>query len=114
MATLITLKREVESETKTHLQITFAGAAEAHLLAQEIGGAGIGVILRPVRPFPYTWKSRRILAGPPLTEENAAATLIRHNVTVGIGIEESWSARNIRFDAGWVRILFPFRILFVD
>ncbi|KAF9450409.1 composite domain of metallo-dependent hydrolase [Macrolepiota fuliginosa MF-IS2] len=102
MATLITLKREVESETKTPLQVTFIGAAEAHLLAKEIGEAGIGVVLRPVRPFPATWKSRRILPGPPLTAENAASTLIRHNVTVGIGIEESWSARNIRFDAGWV------------
>jgi len=102
MATLITLKREIESNTGTHIQFTFTTAAEAHLLAKEIGEAGVGVILRPVRPFPHTWKSRRILPGPPLTEENAAVTLRRHNVTVGIGIEESWSARNIRFDAGWV------------
>jgi hypothetical protein len=105
MATLIQLKREVESQTKTHLKFTLVGAAESHLLAKEIGNAGIGIILRPVRPFPYTWKSRRILPGPPLTKENAVATLMRHNVTVGIGIEESWSARNIRFDAGWVGVL---------
>lgn len=103
MATLIMLKREIESNTGSRLQFTFITAAEAHLLAKEIGEAQIGVILRPVRPFPATWKSRRILAGPPLTEENAAVVLKRHNVTVGIGIEESWSARNIRFDAGWVR-----------
>lgn len=107
MATLIKLKAEVESETKTHLRLTFVGAAESHLLAKEIGSAGIGVILRPVRPFPYTWKSRRILPGPPLTKENAVVILMRHNVTVGIGIEESWSARNIRFDAGWVSVPVP-------
>lgn len=105
MATLIQLKREAESKAQAHLKFTFTGAAESHLLAKEIGNAGIGVILRPVRPFPYTWKSRRILPGPPMTKENAVTTLMRHNVTVGIGIEESWSARNIRFDAGWVNIL---------
>lgn len=85
--------------------MTFVGASEAHILAKEIGHAGIGVILRPIRPFPYTWKSKRILPGPPLTETNAVTTLLQHNVTVGIGIEESWSARNIRFDAGWVRLI---------
>ncbi|KXN85387.1 hypothetical protein AN958_11487 [Leucoagaricus sp. SymC.cos] len=102
MATLIKLKQEVEGSIKTRLRMTFVGASEAHILAKEIGHAGIGVILRPVRPFPYTWKSKRILPGPPLTKEGAVATLLHHNVTVGIGIEESWSARNIRFDAGWV------------
>ncbi|EKM81020.1 hypothetical protein AGABI1DRAFT_105866 [Agaricus bisporus var. burnettii JB137-S8] len=104
MATLIQLKREAESKAQAHLKFTFTGAAESHLLAKEIGNAGIGVVLRPVRPFPYTWKSRRILPGPPMTKENAVTTLMRHNVTVGIGIEESWSARNIRFDAGWVAL----------
>jgi len=103
MATLIKLKQEIEFDGGKQLQFTFVGASEAHILASEIGRADIGVILRPVRPFPYAWKSKRILPGPPLTKENALSTLIRHNVTVGIGIEESWSARNIRFDAGWVR-----------
>lgn len=103
MATLIKLKQEIESDTKKRLQFTFVGASEAHILADEIGQAGIGIILRPVRPFPYAWKSKRILPGPPLTEDNTLSTLIRRNVTVGIGIEESWSARNIRFDVGWVR-----------
>lgn len=104
MATLIKLKQELESNNRNHIHFTFVGGSEAHILAKEIGAAGIGVILRPVRPFPYTWKSRRILPGPPLTKDNAVTTLLRHNVTVGIGIEESWSARNIRFDAGWVAL----------
>jgi hypothetical protein len=105
MATLIKLKQETESSARRQIQMTFVGASEAHILAKEIGHAGIGVILRPIRPFPYTWKSKRILPGPPLTETNAVTTLLQHNVTVGIGIEESWSARNIRFDAGWVRLI---------
>jgi hypothetical protein len=44
------------------------------------------------------------LPGPPLTKNNAAATLISHGVTVGIGIEEIWSARNLRFDMAWQAI----------
>lgn len=28
---------------------------------------------------------------------------MEHGITVGIGIEEAWSARNTRFDVGWVR-----------
>lgn len=43
------------------------------------------------------------LPGPPLTEEGSIAKLIAHNVTVGLGIEEAWSARNTRFDAALVR-----------
>ena len=43
------------------------------------------------------------LAGPPLTEKSAIAELLLHNVTIGIGILESWSARNTRFDCAWVR-----------
>jgi hypothetical protein len=60
MASLISLKREVELKTGTRIQMTFSGANEAHLLAKEIGDAGIGVILQPSRPFPGTWKSKRM------------------------------------------------------
>lgn len=42
------------------------------------------------------------LPGPPLTEKSAIAELLLHNITVGIGILESWSARNTRFDCAWV------------
>jgi hypothetical protein len=43
------------------------------------------------------------LPGPPLTQKNAVTALIAHNVTVGVGIEEQWSSRNVRFDIAWVR-----------
>jgi len=62
------------------------------------------VILTPSRPFPGTWESRRILPGPPLSKDSAIAVLLRHNVTVGIGIEEQWSARNTRFDIAWAAL----------
>ncbi|PPQ65659.1 hypothetical protein CVT26_000291 [Gymnopilus dilepis] len=104
MASLINLKKEVEERSGTTLRVTFTGANEAHLLAKEIADAGVGVILNPSRPFPGTWKSRRILPGPPLTQDNAFALLRAHNVTVGIGIEEQWSSRNIRFDIAWAAL----------
>lgn len=60
IATLLQLKREVESQTKKTLKLTLVGAAEAHLLAEEIGDAGVGVILLPARSYPYTWEQKRM------------------------------------------------------
>lgn len=51
IATLISLKQEVEAQTGTTIKLTVAGAAEAHLLAKEIGAANIGVILTPPRSY---------------------------------------------------------------
>ena len=42
------------------------------------------------------------LPGPPLSKHSAINALLNCNVTVGIGIEEQWSARNTRFDVAWV------------
>lgn len=50
------------------------------------------------------------LPGPPLSKETEIALFLTHNVTIGIGIEEAWSARNTRFDVGWVRALIIFLI----
>jgi hypothetical protein len=60
MASLINLKKEIETRHRTLIKLTFAGASEAHILAKEIGAAKVGVILNPARPFPATWKSRRM------------------------------------------------------
>lgn len=104
IATLVLLKQEVENHTGKPLQLTIAGGGEAHLLAKELGEANIGVILNPVRPFPAIWDARRVLAGPPLTPDSQITTLLTHNVTIGIGIVESWEARNTRLDIGWAAI----------
>jgi hypothetical protein len=108
IASVLSLKKEVEAANGRPVQITLSGATEAHLLAKEIGQAGVGVIVQQ-RPFPLTWQQRRILPGPPLTKSSAIAKLVAHNVTVGIGIEEEWAARNARFDVAWVS---PFYFLF--
>ncbi|KAH7911300.1 composite domain of metallo-dependent hydrolase [Hygrophoropsis aurantiaca] len=104
IASLISLKKEFEQHTGGTLTLTLVGAAEAHLLAKEIGEAGIGVILTPARAFPGDWESKRILPGPPLTKDSAITTLLAHGVTVGVGIEEQWSARNTRFDVAWAAL----------
>ncbi|TFK75380.1 carbohydrate esterase family 9 protein [Pluteus cervinus] len=104
IASLIRLKSEVEEISGLAIRLTFLGASEAHLLAKEIGEARIGVILNPARPYPGSWQSRRILPGPPLTKLGAVGTLLEHNVIVGLGIEEQWSARNLRFDVGWAAL----------
>ncbi|KAF8500595.1 carbohydrate esterase family 9 protein [Hysterangium stoloniferum] len=104
IATLVHLKKEVETSTGKALKLTISGAAEAHLLAAELGVADIGIILSPVRPFPSQWQQRRILPGPPLTEQSAVSALIAHNVTVGLAVQEAWESRNARFDAAWVAL----------
>ncbi|KAG6832608.1 hypothetical protein H0H92_014444 [Tricholoma furcatifolium] len=104
IATLIVLKKEVEHQTGRPIKMTITGASEAHILSKELGEAGIGIILNPPRPFPYTWEDRRILPGPPLSEDSAIMKLLAHGVTVGIGCEEIWSARNLPFDVAWAAI----------
>jgi hypothetical protein len=104
IATLIMLKKQVEDQRGNTIKLTITGASEAHLLAKELAAANVGVIVNPSRPFPSTWEQRRILPGPPLTKDSAISKLIDHNITVGIGIEEIWSARNTRFDVAWAAL----------
>lgn len=51
IATLISLKKEVEEQTGTKLKLTIASATEAHLLADELAEADVGVIVTPSRSF---------------------------------------------------------------
>ncbi|KAK7472814.1 hypothetical protein VKT23_000921 [Stygiomarasmius scandens] len=104
IATLILLKKEVERSTGKNVRLTVTGASEAHLLAKELSESGTGVILNPVHSFPFAWEDRRILPGPPLTEHSPVSKLISHNVTVGIGVQEIWDARNLRFDIAWASL----------
>ncbi|KAK2463226.1 hypothetical protein APHAL10511_004881 [Amanita phalloides] len=104
MSSLIQLKEDIEAYAGSKTRFVFSGASEAHLLAKQIGEANIGVILNPSRPFPSEWRSRRILAGKPITEKNALLYLMEHNVTVGFGVQEKWMARSLRFDLGWAAI----------
>ncbi len=50
------------------------------------------------------------MPGPPLSQDSALVHLLKHNVTVGLGVMgintntqiSAWSARNTRFDVSWV------------
>ncbi|KAJ7255306.1 carbohydrate esterase family 9 protein [Mycena rebaudengoi] len=100
IASVLSLKKEVEAAKGRPIQLTLTGATEAHLLAKEIGQAGVGVIVQQ-RPFPSTWQQKRILPGPPLTKSSAIAKLVAHNVTVGLAVAGPSSVRNTRFDVSW-------------
>lgn len=59
IASLIKMKKEVESQTGFDMKLTITGASEAHLIAAEIAEAGVGLILDP-RPFPAQWEGRKM------------------------------------------------------
>ncbi|KAF8897691.1 carbohydrate esterase family 9 protein [Infundibulicybe gibba] len=104
MASLLILKAEVQDKIGSTMRMVFSGAMEAHLIAEDIGRADVGVILNPARPYPSTWEERRILPGPPLTNDTALVKLLQHGVTVGLGVTDAWQARNTRFDLQWVSL----------
>ena len=60
MLALLRLKREVEAESGSSIDMVFAGATEAHLVAEGIAEANVGVIVAPSRPFPRSWERRRM------------------------------------------------------
>ncbi|KAF8165543.1 hypothetical protein B0H34DRAFT_689508 [Crassisporium funariophilum] len=104
MASLLILKADVEDKIGSRMRMVFAGGAEAHLLAEEIGNADVGVILTTARPFPFVWDQRRILPGPPLSNDTTLITLLEHGVIVGLGVRSAWEARNARFDIQWAAL----------
>ncbi|GJE84554.1 composite domain of metallo-dependent hydrolase [Phanerochaete sordida] len=104
MATLLQLKAEVEELRGGRIKMVFSGASEAHLIAEDIAKAKVGVILNPVRPFPGTWDNHRILAGPPISNETTVTALLKHKITVALGVTDAWEPVNTRFDAGWVAL----------
>ncbi|KAJ8522890.1 hypothetical protein ONZ45_g603 [Pleurotus djamor] len=104
MATLIALKREHQELTGEVLPVAFAGAAEAHLIAEDIARENISVILTQSRPFPNEWDRRRILPGPPLSTETQVTYLMKKGINVALGTTDDFDARNARFDAAWAAL----------
>ncbi|PVF97469.1 hypothetical protein CPB86DRAFT_423305 [Serendipita vermifera] len=104
IATLLDLLDELSRKVQADIKLTISGGAEAHLLAEELGAAGVGVILTRPRPFPLQWSGQNILPGLPLSSRSAVRVLLANNVTVGLGIEQNFQAQNARFDAAWEAI----------
>jgi len=106
MVALLRMKKDVEQQQtqgRTKIKMVFMQAVEAHIVAKEIAQENVGVILNPLRPFPVTHDERRIVPGPPLSQETHLTTLLKHNITVAVGIREEWEAINTRFALKWVR-----------
>ncbi|KAF7318200.1 Carbohydrate esterase family 9 protein [Mycena chlorophos] len=100
IATLVLLKKEIETAKGSTMRLVISGATEAHLLAEELGKENIGVLVRQ-RPYPSSWEKRRVLPGPPISAKTAISTLLEHNVTVGLMSDDPSLVRNLRFDTTW-------------
>ncbi|KAF9268136.1 carbohydrate esterase family 9 protein [Marasmius fiardii PR-910] len=87
MASLVAMKADVDDRVGGQMRMVFSGASEAHLLAKELHQARVGVILTRMRPSYTEWEGRRILPGPPLSNETALGVLMEHDVVVGVGVE---------------------------
>ncbi|KAJ7448972.1 hypothetical protein FB451DRAFT_1187478 [Mycena latifolia] len=111
VATLLLLKGEFEASTSATLRMTFAGATEAHVLAAQIGTAGVSVILAPARsqPNPGTnaactcgphsrflcilIPSEHSLPGPPLSKKTPVMALLQHGVNLALGVQSEYGAQ---------------------
>ncbi|KAF8630433.1 hypothetical protein AX17_005410 [Amanita inopinata Kibby_2008] len=104
MATLIKMKTDYEETIGNKLRLTFAGATEAHLIADEIAKAGVSVIVTEPRPYPATWDKSRFLPGPPLSADSLVTTLLQSGVNVAIGVVDESVVRNTRFELAWMAL----------
>ncbi|KAF5347941.1 hypothetical protein D9756_010123 [Leucocoprinus leucothites] len=123
MSTLILLKESYRRSTRSDFDLTFTGAAESHLIAEDIAKAGISVVVTKPRPFPGTWRARECafhfflfislllnswciyrLPGAPLTHHGTVMKLLDAGVNVGIGIVDGYDVRNTRFEAAWLAV----------
>nr|XP_018261300.1 amidohydrolase [Kwoniella dejecticola CBS 10117]OBR83458.1 amidohydrolase [Kwoniella dejecticola CBS 10117] len=97
IASLIRVKEEVAKDAK----ITILGGQESWIVADELAASDIGVIVAPVRSYPGEWDTRRIIPSIPLSNHTLPSYLASHGVTVGLGIQEEWQARNTLYEAAW-------------
>ncbi|KAJ4001803.1 carbohydrate esterase family 9 protein [Lentinula boryana] len=97
MASLIMLRAEVDAKIGGQMRMVFVGATEAWLLAKELSQARVGVILTSLKPVAATWDQRRILPGPPLTNQTALDILLKNGVIVGLGVDHPQMAAETRF-----------------
>ncbi|KAK1590275.1 amidohydrolase [Colletotrichum navitas] len=106
IAALLNIKTDVEeaisqvANVGVKLRFVINGGAEAHLVADALAAAGVGVVLAPMQSFAMSWDQRRALTGPPLTNGTAIDVLTRAGVVTAIGLEEDWIVRDLSLLAG--------------
>jgi imidazolonepropionase-like amidohydrolase len=112
IAAIIRLKEDIKAARSTslsdastrsskELRLVILGAAESHLVADQLAAAGIAVVLAPLLAYSQTWDQRRSLTGAPLTNGTAIDALLDAGVLVAIGASEVWETRDLRWMAGW-------------
>ncbi|GKT52460.1 uncharacterized protein ColSpa_12641 [Colletotrichum spaethianum] len=105
-AALLDIKKSVEetisrlTNKSVKLRFVVNGGAEAHLVADALAAAGVGVVLAPMQSFAVSWDQRRALTGAPLTNGTAIDVLTRAGVITAIGLEEDWIVRDLALLAG--------------
>ncbi|KXH46873.1 amidohydrolase [Colletotrichum nymphaeae SA-01] len=106
IAALLDVKSTVEEallelvDSPKRLRFVVYGGAEAHLVADALSTAKVGVVLAPMQSFAVSWDQRRALTGAPLTNGTSVDVLIRAGVDVAIGLEEDWIVRDLGLLAG--------------
>lgn len=95
MAHLILLKREFPD-----VYMVFKGCTEGYLLAKEIAEAGIPVLAYP-RCMPSTWRTRRCLPGPPMSDDTNISVLLRHKVRLGLVGNDDGNLGEGYWEAAW-------------
>ncbi|KAK7450877.1 amidohydrolase [Colletotrichum acutatum] len=108
IAALLDVKITVEEallelvDSPKRLRFVVYGGAEAHLVADALSSAKVGVALAPMQSFAISWDQRRALTGAPLTQGTSVDVLIQAGVDVAIGLEEDWIVRDLGLLAGAV------------
>lgn len=100
IASLLSVKKEVEEVSSSKIHLTVLGGAESHLVADALADAKVGVVLAPLQSYSTSWEQRRALSGAPLTNGTAVDILVGAGVVVGIGLEEDWLLRDLGLLAG--------------
>lgn len=100
IASILSLKAEIETKAPAPLNLIIFGGAESHLLASELAAANVSVVLAPLLAFSESWDQRRSLTGAPLTNGTAIDVLFAAGVTVAISSKEDWETRDLGLYAG--------------
>ncbi|KAK3896754.1 hypothetical protein C8A05DRAFT_39699 [Staphylotrichum tortipilum] len=102
IASLLSLKSDLDVSLPTPLRLIILGGAESHLLARELAAANVSVVLSPAFSYGVSWDQRRALTGAPLTDGTGVDKLLREGVVVGLGIGEDWMVVEMGLMAGVV------------
>lgn len=106
IAAVLRVKTEVEAvmaesgRKEGEIRLIIIGGAEAHLVAEELAAAGVGVVLAPLFSYATSWDQRRALTGAPLTNGTAIDALVDAGVVTAVGLEEDWIVRHLGLLAG--------------